>query len=58
MAFGFTRVLTTQLYGVTASDPATLLAAIGLIAFVAALACFLPALKTTRIEPMKALRGE
>jgi ABC-type antimicrobial peptide transport system permease subunit len=57
-AFGLTRVLTALLVRVSPTDPATfagislLLTAIGLIA------CWIPARKATRIDPMVALRYE
>jgi putative ABC transport system permease protein len=57
-ALGLTRVLRSQLYGVSATDPLTFVAVIVLLVLVAALACLLPARRATRIDPMIALRGE
>jgi putative ABC transport system permease protein len=58
LASGFNRLLATQLYTVQATDPSTGIAVIGLLAVVAALASFLPALRAVRIEPMSALRNQ
>jgi len=57
-ALAATRAMTTLLFGVTATDPATFVAtAIGLAA-VAVLASLAPALRATRIDPIEALRTE
>jgi len=53
-----TRVLKTQLYEVSASDPATLLASAGVLGAVAAAAIWLPARRAARVHPMEALRYE
>jgi predicted permease len=52
------RWLTTLLFGVTPGDPATLAATAGLLLLVAAAACFIPARRATRVDPMVALRAE
>lgn len=57
-AFGLTRVMASQLFGVTAHDPLTFLAVAFLLALVAVLACYLPARWAVRVDPIIALRHE
>jgi predicted permease len=57
-AFGLTRLLASFLFGVQPRDPITFLAVPILLAAVALLACYLPARRATRINPMEALRWE
>jgi putative ABC transport system permease protein len=58
LALGVTRLISAILFGVKPSDPLTYLAvALGLAA-VACLACYLPARRATRVDPMVALRYE
>lgn len=52
------RWLGSLLYGVEASDPATLGAALVLILVVAASACWLPGLQAARINPLEVISGE
>ena len=53
-----TRFVASRLYGLGALDPLTILAAAGLLCFVALVASYLPALRATRVSPMQALRYE
>jgi predicted permease len=54
--FAVTRVLSSMLYGVGAHDPLTIALAASVLSGVAGLACFLPAWRITKADPMKALR--
>ena len=57
-SFLLTRFLQTQLFNVKPSDPATLGAVVVFIATVALVACYLPAHRATRVDPMVVLRDE
>jgi putative ABC transport system permease protein len=52
------RLFSSQLYGVSAFDPVTLMAAVLMTAFMVALAAALPARRAAAVEPMRALRTE
>jgi len=54
-AFGFTRMLASLLFGVNASDPLTYVGISFLLGFVALLACYLPARRAAKLDPLKAL---
>jgi len=58
VVFVLARFLTSMLYGVSPSDPVTFVGISFLLAMVALLACYLPARRAARIDPMIALREE
>ena len=57
-SLGLTRLMSPMLYGVTAMDPATYVAVALLLAVVALVACYIPARRAMRVDPMVALRYE
>lgn len=57
-AIALTRVMATQLFMVSASDPLTLLAVSSLLLFVALMACYAPARRAASVDPTVALRYE
>ncbi len=57
-SYGVARLLTGLLYGVQAADLATHLAVALIIAAVSVVACVVPALRASRVDPIEALRAE
>ncbi len=58
VALGVTRYLTSMLYDVHANDPLTIIAVAALLTVVALTACYIPARRAMRVDPMVALRYE
>ncbi|HXD33045.1 MAG TPA: ABC transporter permease [Pyrinomonadaceae bacterium] len=57
-AFALTRVMTSLLFEVPAKDPLTFVAVSALLALVALIACYIPAYRATKVDPLTALRYE
>jgi len=57
-ALALTRFMKALLFDVSPSDPGTLIAVCGLLGSIALAACYIPARRATKVEPVEALRHE
>jgi ABC-type antimicrobial peptide transport system permease subunit len=58
LAIAVGRITTSMLFGLKPTDPVTIGLSVGLLAVVAMVASFLPAMRAAKLEPMLALREE
>ncbi len=57
-SLGVTRIISSQIWGVSPHDPLTLTIVVSVMASVGLAACYFPARRATRVDPMVALRYE
>jgi ABC-type antimicrobial peptide transport system permease subunit len=57
-AFGFTRLMSALLFGVSAADPLTYVSVSIVLSVIALIASYLPARRATALDPTEALRSE
>ncbi len=57
-SFAVTRVIANQLWGVSPRDPVTLVAVVAVVALAGLAACYFPARRATKVDPLVALRYE
>jgi predicted permease len=58
LAVGMTQFIAGQLYGIGATDPATILGVVALLAAISLLACYLPARRAMHADPIAAIRQQ
>jgi predicted permease len=58
LAYGLTRFIAGSLYGISATDPMTVTAVVALLAAMAILACYMPAQRAMRVNPVSAIREQ
>ena len=58
LAFGLTRFIAGMLYGISTTDPLTVIAVVALLGAMAVLACYLPAHRAMRVNPVSAIREQ
>jgi putative ABC transport system permease protein len=58
MALGLTRLLSSFVFGITATDPTTFVLAPALLVMAASLAIYIPARRASRVDPVNSLRSE
>jgi ABC-type antimicrobial peptide transport system permease subunit len=58
MALALTHLMTTLLFGITPNDATTFVAVSAFLILVALLACYVPARRATKVDPLVALRHE
>jgi len=57
-SLGLTRLMASQIWSISATDPWTFATVVACVLTVGAAACFVPALRASRVDPMVALRYE
>jgi putative ABC transport system permease protein len=57
-SFGVTRLIASQLFGISSTDPLTFVSVLAVLGAVGLAACYFPALRATRVDPLVALRHD
>jgi len=57
-SLGFSRLIASMLFRVSSYDPPTLVSVAVILSAAAFLACYIPARRASRVDPMRALRNE